>query len=134
MRTERHDLLDQLAQEYQLTNEQRDQLAHFANEIDERYPDAEGQDPDNTDEYEAALTAAARLMTEDEEDVAAELADDLLRARQAQAQAMAAIQQAATMLIDPQASKTSRGLITQSGFASFMGVDRMTVRRWLRRT
>lgn len=127
MSTERQELLDQLGQDHHLTNEQRDQLAQLADDIDERYPD-------ESDKREAALTAACRLMVEDPESVAADLADDLLRARQAQARAMAAIQQAAAILIDPNASKAARGIATQSGFASFMGVDRMTVRQWLGRT
>lgn len=124
MATERDELLEWLGDDHQLTGEQVDELARIADEIAERYPEQDG-------EREAALRVAYRLMVEDPEDVAAELADDLLRARQAQSQAMAAVQQAATMLIDTNAKRGTRGIGTQGGFASFMGVDRMTVRQWL---
>lgn len=126
MTTERHELLAWLGDDHGLTERQIADLSQNAYLIAERYPD-----PDEADEREAALTMAYRLMVEDPEDVVAELAGDLTRARVAEARALAALRQGAVQLVEP-SGRGDHGLRTQGGYAAAAGVDRHTVRRnWL---
>lgn len=114
--TERHEIEAWLGDDHGLTDDQIGSLVRTADEIAARYPE-----PDDADEREAALTVAYRVMVED--DPVAELGDALLRARIAEARALAGLAQAAASLIP--------GRETESGFADRAGVDRMTVRGWL---
>ncbi len=101
-----------------LKHDQVTELLMLANDIEARYP---GEDDDI--DRQAALTAAYRLMVESPEDVVDELAQKLITARLAEAEALAALRQAAIVL-------TPKGW-TETGFANAAGVDRMAVRKWL---
>jgi hypothetical protein len=120
MTTQRHEIEAWLGHDFrdQLTDEQIDEFVRIADDIGERYPDQ-----DDSDEREAALIAAYRVITGDL-DVIEEQARRLLSARIAEAEAMAALKQAAISAIDS-------GQETQAGFARRAGVDRMTIRSWL---
>jgi hypothetical protein len=113
-----HELEAWLGDDHGLTDEQVDELAQTAEDITRRYPDH-----DDTEEREAALTVAYRLMVEDNDAVISSLAEDLTRARLAENRALAGIRQAALAVV-PNGG-------TESGFARRAGVDRMAVRNWL---
>lgn len=119
---QRYELDAWLGDDHGLTDEQVTALMELADDINTRYPG-----PDNTEERDAALTTAYRLMVEDPRHVVSELSGDLARARLAEARALAALRQAATTLI----REGGRGVESQAGFAATAGVDRMAVRTWL---
>ena len=113
-----HELEAWLGDDHGLTSEQLDELLTEANEIEERYPDADDQA-----ERDAALSAAYRLMVEPLEDVLADFSKQRADARAAESAASAALQQAAQSVIpDDQ--------LSEAAFARTVGVDRMTVRKW----
>lgn len=116
--TQRHEIEAWLGDDHGLTDDQIADLMRTADEIAERY-----RDPDDAEESEAALTAAYRMMVEDQDSVVSDLADQLLRARIAEGRALAALRQAAVMAV-------ANGQ-TEAGFARAAGVDRMAVRAWL---
>lgn len=107
----------------ELTDEQIATLQGAADGIAERYPDE-----DDVDEREAALTVACRLLLEPREQVVAELADELRRARLAELRALAGIRHAAYALV--RVDRSARGIESQAGFANAAGVDRHAVRDW----
>ncbi|PXY20329.1 hypothetical protein [Prauserella endophytica] len=116
--------LDAWLGDHDLTDDQLRDLLDAANEIEERYPE-----PDDSEERDAALVTAYRLMIADPETVVDDLGADLLRARQAEAAALAGIRHAATALV--RIDRSARGIESQAGFAERVGVDRMTVRDWI---
>lgn len=117
--TARHELLAWLG-DHALTNEQVNELLDIANQIDTRYPGADEQP-----ERDAALATAYQLMSDQEPGyVLSGLAGDLLDARQGEANALAAIRQAAYQLVPT-------GRQSEAAFARSVGVDRMAVRKWL---
>ncbi|GAA3590881.1 hypothetical protein [Streptomyces osmaniensis] len=107
-----------LGNDHELNEDQLTQLLDEANEIEERYPDADDQP-----ERDAALSTAYQLLLGQDE-VIEELARKRDAAKAAESQALAGLRQAALMLI-PNESRT------ESGFAKQAGVDRMAVRGWL---
>lgn len=115
---ERYELEAWLGDNHGLTDTQVTELLAIANVIEARYP---GED--DADERAAALTTAYRLMVEDSADVVDELAQQLITARNAEVEALAALQHAAVTLIP--------NGYTENAFANAAGVDRMTVRKWL---
>lgn len=115
---QRHEIEAWLGDDHGLTSEQIAELTRTADDIAERYPD-----PDDTDEREAALVAAYRIMSGDAA-VVEELAAELTRARLAEARALAGLRQAAMSLVGD-------GAESESGMARRAGVDRMAVRGWL---
>jgi hypothetical protein len=119
--TERHELIAWLGNDHSLTDQQITELVTIANEINDRYPA-----PDDQPERDAALQTALWLLDGDMEPgpVVDKLADDLLKARQAQSAALAGLQQAAHTLV-------ATGQWSENGFAADAGIDRMTVRKWL---
>jgi hypothetical protein len=116
---QRYEIETWLGDDHRLTDDQVEQLRQTSDQIAERYPD-----PDDADEREAALIVAHQLMTAGPS-VVDELAGGLLRARVAEARALAGIRQAAVELVTP------AGPETEAGFARRAGVDRMAVRGWL---
>ncbi len=106
-----------LGDDHGLTDDQVDEMMRIDAELVERYPD-----PDDRDEREAALIVAHQLMTE-APNVVEDLAHARLRARTAEAKALAGLRQAAIMLVPEQE--------TEAGFARRANVDRMAVRGWL---
>jgi DNA-binding transcriptional regulator YiaG len=106
-----------LGDDHGLTDDQLAELLNEAQEIAERYPDADDQAERN-----AALTAAYRLKAEPAEDVIADYSQQLSDARAAESAASAGLQQVAQSI--------PGGALTESGFARAAGVDRMTVRKW----
>ena len=123
---QRYELDAWLGDDHGLTEAQITGLLHAAEDIEARYPD-----PDDADDRETALTVAYRLLVESPEDVVAELGADLSRARLAELRCRVAVRQAALSLVDPAAGKGERGLSSEGGFATAVGVDRMAVRGWL---
>lgn len=111
-----------LGDDHGLIAEQVTELLATAGDIEQRYPDA-----DDNDERQAALTAAYRLMVEDAVAVSDDLAEQVTRSRIEESKALAGARQAALTLVRP----GGRGLQSEQGFASYVGVDRMTVRGWL---
>lgn len=97
-----------------LTEEQITDLLATADDIATRYPNE-----DDTDEREAALTAAYRAMVE-----GMAIVDEL-------AQTVAAGRLAAVGLRQVARSLIPAGQETEANFARRAGVDRMTVRNWL---
>ncbi|MFF1566922.1 hypothetical protein ACFVY1_25930 [Streptomyces sp. NPDC058293] len=108
-----------LGDNHGLTEEQLDELLTQAVEINERYAD-----PDDQAERDAALSAAYRLQIEPAESVIADYSGQLATARSATAAASAGLQQIAQNAI-------VAGQFTEAGFARAVGVDRMTVRKWV---
>ena len=107
-----------LGDDHGLDEDQLTELLDEANEIEDRYPDADDQAERN-----AALTAAYRLMTEPVEDVLADYGNQRATARAAASAASAALQQAArTVIADDK--------LSEAGFARVAQVDRMSVRKW----
>jgi len=102
-----------------LDDDQLDEFIGLANDIEARYPD-----PDDSDEAEAALIAAHRLLLEGPDAVIADLAQARTQAKAAEASALAGLRQAAVQLIP--ANERS-----EAGFGREAGVDRMTVRKWI---
>ncbi|WP_433717483.1 hypothetical protein ACQP2U_44000 (plasmid) [Nocardia sp. CA-084685] len=101
----------------ELTPERRDQLAHIAGDVAERYPD-----PDDQPLRDAALSAAVQYWLGETslEDAAAEL----IRTRQAEAAARAAARQLAILA-------AAEG-ISETRIADRLGVQRAkTLRTWL---
>jgi hypothetical protein len=118
--TQRHEIEAWLGDGHDLTGDQLDNLVRVADDINARWPDQ-----DDVDEREAALVAAYQLLSASDTDtVLARMAGHLRGARAEERRALAAIQQAAHMLI-------GSGQDTQAGFARKVGVDRMAVREWL---
>lgn len=113
-----HELEAWLGDDHGLDDVQLAELLAHADEIEERYPDADDQA-----ERDAALSTAYRILLVQDE-VIGELAQQRADARAAELQALAGLRQAALMLI-PTESRT------EAGFAKQVGVDRMTVRKWL---
>ncbi|MFJ8871104.1 hypothetical protein ACIRD6_35795 [Streptomyces sp. NPDC102473] len=113
-----HELEAWLGDDHGLTSEQLDELLTEADEIEERYPDADDQA-----ERDAALSAAYRLRVEPVEEVLADFNRQRADARAAEAAASAGLQQAAQSVIHT-------GHFSEAGFARVAGVDRMTVRKW----
>jgi hypothetical protein len=107
-----------LGDDHSLNEDQLTELLDTANEIEERYPDADDQI-----ERDAALSTAYRLAL-GEDEVVDELAKQRVDARTAEVQALAGLRQAALLLI-PTGSRT------EAGFAKQAGVDRMAIRKWL---
>lgn len=107
-----------LGDDHGLNDDRISELLQHANDIEERYPDADDQP-----ERDAALSTAYQLI-QGQDDVIATLAAERDRAKQAEVQALAGLRQAAVMLI-------SAGSRTEAGFSRQAGVDRMAVRRWL---
>lgn len=118
MATQRYELEAWLGDDHGLTDEQIDELLQQADEIEDRYPDA-----DNQTERDAALSTAYQLI-QGQDEVIETLAEERDRAKLAEIQALAGLRQAALMLI-PSGSRT------EAGFAKQAGVDRMAVRTWL---
>jgi DNA-binding transcriptional regulator YiaG len=117
---QRYELIDWLGDNQgDLTDDQVTELLATANAIEDQYPDADDQD-----EAQAALTAEYRLMVENNAELIDDLANNLMRARIAQAEALAGIQQVARTVV-------TTGEISENEFARMAGVDRMTVRKWL---
>lgn len=106
----------------ELTDEDIEQLLRDANAIEERYPD-----PDDADDQQTAITTVLRLSTEDHETVLNELADKLYAARRADHDARVALRQAALSLIH----HGGKGIYSEQGFAQVAGVTRMSVREWI---
>jgi hypothetical protein len=123
MTTERHELEAWLGENHGLTGQQITELLTIADELDEQYPG-----DDDSEEREAALTMAYRLMVEEPTDVVDELAQDLSTARQEERRALAALRQGARQLIH---TGGGRGLRTQMGYAQAAGVDRSAVINWM---
>lgn len=118
-RIQRHDILAWLGDDHGLTTDQIDDLTTTAEDIANRYPN-----PDDTDDREAALVVAYRLTTGDT-NVITELAAELLAADIARHRAVVGLRQAAISTIEGDHTQT------QAGFATLVGVTRMTVRNWL---
>lgn len=95
-----------------LTSEQIDRLMAEADRIADRYPD-----PDDEADRQAALSAAVQYLLGDTRPTDA--GHHLNAARRAQAEAMAASQQIATMAV-------ADGM-TKSGAARAAAIDRMTL-------
>lgn len=122
---QRYEMDAWLGGDHGLTDEQVTDLMRTADEIGERYPDA-----DDDEQRQAALTTAYRLMVEDPETVVDEQAHDLLRARLAETRSLASLRQAARDLVAT-ADRSARGIRSQAGYASRAGVDRRAVREWI---
>lgn len=118
MGMQRYELKAWLGDDHGLTSEQLDELLSEADEINERYPDADDQA-----ERDAALSAAYRLKVEPVEDVLADFSKQRADARAAESAASAGLQQAAQSVVHD-------GQLSEAGFARAVGVDRMTVRKW----
>lgn len=116
---QRYELNAWLGDDHDLTDDQLDKLLAQANEIEERFPD-----DDDQPERNAALTAAYQLLTENADEVVADLAAARTDARAAELNALAGLQHIAI-------TRIANGDATESGFARQAGVDRMTVRKWL---
>lgn len=124
---QRYELDAWLGDDHGLTDEQVDDLARAAKNIEELYPD-----PDDADDREAALITAHQVISGDGEALVAEQAVKLARARRAEHQALVALRQAAVMLVRPSAKKGD-GIASAKGFAQTAGVDRQAVLGWLGR-
>ena len=137
-------ILDWLDEDHGLTDDQVAELDAIADEIYARHctldPDADDDDPYQTlsdleqatqDERDAELTIAYRLMVEPPEQIVRDLGSKLRTARHDEAIALAELQRAALVLVDPHGGKGLRGVQSQAGFADRAGVDRATVRDWL---
>lgn len=108
-----------LGDNHGLNDDELTELLDDANEIEDRYPDADDQP-----ERDAALTAAYRLKSEPVVDVLADFGKQRSDARAAASAASAALQHIARNL-------ASDGTPSEAGFARIANVDRMTVRKWL---
>ena len=117
MSMQRYELEAWLGDDHGLTDEQIDELLSQGDQIADR---CDGDE----DEMREELVTAYRLMHEPSGGVVKELADRRLAASVAEVNALAGLRQAAIVLIE-------RGDFTESGFARAVGVDRMTVRKWL---
>ncbi|HEX3778457.1 MAG TPA: hypothetical protein VHX38_02235 [Pseudonocardiaceae bacterium] len=122
---QRYELDAWLGDDHGLTEDQITCLLATADEIAARYPD-----PDDGDDREQAFVIAYRVLVEPAEDVVAELAVALSRARRFEHAAKVALRQAAASLIEPDARKGD-GVRSEAGFAEAAGVDRQAVRSWL---
>jgi hypothetical protein len=107
-----------LGDDHGLNETELAELLDQANEIEERYPDADDQA-----ERDAALSVAYRLKTEPIEDVLADYGKQRSDARAAASAASAALQQAARTVV-------ADGKLSEAGFARVAEVDRMSVRKW----
>ena len=101
----------------EMTADQRSRFDAEAERITARYPD-----PDHQPEREAALSAAVQYLLG--ETKAIDVANALTAARMAEARALAAAQQVATMLV---ADKVASEVVA----ARDCGIDRMTLRKAL---
>lgn len=135
--TETHEIEAWLGNDHGLTGEQVEELRQISDDIYSRYctPADGDDDPEMTeadlarasqDERDAALQTAYRLLLGDEA-VIAELARDRSIARSAETRATAGLRQAALMVIEP-GTRRDR---SEAAFARRVGVDRMTMRKWL---
>ncbi|GHH57648.1 hypothetical protein [Lentzea cavernae] len=126
-----------LGDDHGLTDDQVEQLRQISDEIYARYctPDPDGDDPEmeeadlaqaSQEERDVALQTAYRLLLGDE-GVIAELTRDRAAARREEARAAAGLRQAALMVIEP----GTRHDRSEAAFARRVGVDRMTMRKWL---
>jgi DNA-binding transcriptional regulator YiaG len=118
MGMQRYELEAWIGDDHGLSDDQLDDLLAEAQEIEERYPDADDQA-----ERDAALSAAYRLKVEPLEDVLADFSKQRADARAAESAASAALQQAAQSVIPGDQ-------LSEAAFARTVGVDRMTVRKW----
>lgn len=102
-----------------LTSEQKDTLMRVSDQLDEAFP--EGEDFDEyLDEREAAFSAAVQYVMGDLDVVS--VGKDLSTVRLAMSKAMAAAQ---GITLAAAADET------ESALARELGVDRMTIRKWL---
>lgn len=135
--TQTHEIEAWLGNDHGLTDDQVEELRQIADDIYARYctPDEDADDPEVVEadlaqaseaERQVALQTAYRLLRGDEK-VVAELARELAIARQEEARAKAGLQQAALMMIEP----GTRGERSEAAFSRRVGVDRMTMRKWL---
>jgi multidrug efflux pump subunit AcrA (membrane-fusion protein) len=108
-----------LGDDHGLNEDELTELLDQANDIEDRYPDADDQP-----ERDAALSAAYRLMTEPVENVLADYGKQRTDARAAASAASAALQQAARTVV-------AEGKLSEAGFARVATVDRMSVRKWI---
>lgn len=126
-----------LGDDHGLTDEQVEELRQISDDIYARYcTPADGvDDPEmveadlaqaSEEERDAALQTAYRLLLGDEK-VIAELARERTVARREEARAAAGLRQAALMVIEP----GTRHDRSEAAFARRVGVDRMTMRKWL---
>ena len=114
---QRYELIAWIGDDHGLADDQIDELLHEAETIADEYED----DQQGAAE---ALTAAYRLMTEAPEDLVNELATRRTNAVIEQANATAGLRQIAI-------TRINNGDATEAGFARQVGVDRMTVRKWI---
>ena len=70
-------------------------------------------------------------MVEPNDEVVDDLANKLIQARIAQAEALAGLRMAAIIVTAPDAADRGYGDYSESEFSQMAGVDRMTVRKWL---
>lgn len=135
--TQTYEMEAWLGDDHGLTDEQVEQLCQISDEIYARYctPADNVDDPEmveadlaqaSQDERDVALQTAYRLLLGDEK-VIAELARDRAQARSEEARAAAGLRQAALMVIEP----GTRHDRSEAAFARRVGVDRMTMRKWL---
>lgn len=113
-----HELEAWLGDNHGLNEGELTELLNQADEIEERYPDADDQA-----ERDAALSAAYRLKTEPIEDVLADYGKQRSDARAAASIASAALQQAARTVV-------ADGTLSEAGFSRVAHIDRMSVRKW----
>lgn len=114
---QRYELEAWLGNDHGLTSGQIDELLAHADDIASRYPE-----PDDQAERDAALSAAYRLLS-GEDDVVETLAEQRVAAKATEAHALAGLRQLAVM--------QTRAGESEAGFAKRAHVDRMAVRRWL---
>lgn len=136
-RTETYEIEAWLGDDHGLTDDQVEELRQISDDIYARYctPDEDVDDPEMVEadlalasegEREVALRTAYRLLRGDER-VVIDLARELAIARLEEARAKAGLQQAALMVIEP----GTRGERSEAAFSRRVGVDRMTMRKWL---
>ncbi|NUU21824.1 MAG: hypothetical protein HOV68_09985 [Streptomycetaceae bacterium] len=120
MATQRHEIEAWLGDDHGLDDAGILQLMEISDEINTRYPD-----PDDQPERDAALAAAYRLTAgEAPERILTELGAERLAAKRAELAALAALQQAALMLIPDRT-------ISENAFCTQADLNRMSVRAWL---
>lgn len=132
-----HEIEAWLGDDHGLTDEQVEELRQISDDIYAHYctPDDDVDDPEmveadlaqaSQDERDVALQTAYRLLL-GEEAVIAELTHQRTVARIEEARAAAGLRQAALMIVEP----GTRGDRSEAAFARRVGVDRMTMRKWL---